>query len=235
MTSVEGPTGKQLKPAILPKDSCPFSNQPAPLACLEGKGSGDSSRGKFGLRCLNAMLTDSTGCELGRGALLVPWRLKEISTLGTAASDCRGEGTRLPPCGQSWDDLGPPRQQRMNWKGLFLGVASAPVLAWIPRGCAKEQLRCMLDRIPAYKCFLLLLFCTLSLAVSGSGATPPPPPHPTFTATLAENVAVSHSRCAPISCSESGLLIVLWDGEGFCLLGSPHRGCEQWLYQLRPA
>lgn len=40
-------------------------------------------------------------------------------------------------------------------------MASAPVLAWIPTGCAKEQLHCMLDRISAYKCFLLLLFCTL--------------------------------------------------------------------------
>lgn len=192
MTSVEGPTGKQLKPAILPKDSCPFSNQPAPLACLEGKGSGDSSRGKFGLRCLNAMLTHSTGCELGRGALLLPWRLKEFSTLGTAASDCRGEGTRLPPGGQSWDDLGPRRQQRMNWKGLFLGVASAPVLAWISRGSAKEQLHCMLDRIPAYKCFLLLLFCTLSPGCVWVWSHPTPTPHPTFTATLAENLAVSH-------------------------------------------
>lgn len=68
-----------------------------------------------------------------------------------------------------------------------------------------------------------------------------PIPHPTFTATFAENLAVSHlqpvdveetpsqvdSRCAPISCSESGLLIVSWEGEGFCHLGSPHHESEQ--------
>lgn len=82
MASVEGPTQKQLKPAILPKDSCSFSNQPAPLACLEGKSSGDFlRRKKFSLRCLDAMLTDSTGYELVRGAQLLPWRLKKLSTL----------------------------------------------------------------------------------------------------------------------------------------------------------
>lgn len=81
--------------------------------------------------------------------------------------------------------------------------------------------------------------------VTSSGTAPPP--HPTFTATFAENLAVSHlepvdaeetssqvdSRCAPVFCSKSGLLIVLWE-EGFCHLRSPHRGSEQWLYQLRP-
>lgn len=35
MALIGGLTRKQLKPAILPKDLCPFSNQPAPLACLE--------------------------------------------------------------------------------------------------------------------------------------------------------------------------------------------------------
>lgn len=36
------------------------------------------------------------------------------------------------------------------------------MLVWIPTRCvcAKEYLHCMLDRISAYKCFLLL-FCTL--------------------------------------------------------------------------
>lgn len=38
-------------------------------------------------------------------------------------------------------------------------MVSAPVLARIPTGCAKEQLHCMLDRIPAYKCF----FCYVVL------------------------------------------------------------------------
>lgn len=71
MALVEGPNRKQLKPAILPKD-CPFSNQPVSLACLEGKGSGDSLRDKFSLGCLDVMFTDSTGYELGRGAQLSP-------------------------------------------------------------------------------------------------------------------------------------------------------------------
>lgn len=81
MASVEGTMQKQLKPAILPKDSCSFSNRPAPLACLEGKSSGDFLRQKFSLRCLDAMLTDSTGYELVRGAQLLPWRLKKLSPL----------------------------------------------------------------------------------------------------------------------------------------------------------
>lgn len=72
MASVEGPTRKQPKPAILPKDPCPFSHQPVPLACLEGKGSGDALRGKFRLGCLDAMFTDSTGYDLGRGTQLLP-------------------------------------------------------------------------------------------------------------------------------------------------------------------
>lgn len=67
----------------------------------------------------------------------------------------------------------------MNWKGLFLGVASAPVLVWIPKGCAKEQLHCMLDRIPAYKCFLLL-FCTLSPGCVWVWSHPTPPPIPSL-------------------------------------------------------
>lgn len=41
------------------------------------------------------------------------------------------------------------------------------------------------------------------------------------------------SRCVPNACSKSGLFIVLWE-EGFCHLGSPHHGSEQWLYQLGP-
>lgn len=38
-----------------------------------------------------------------------------------------------------------------------MGVASAPVFVWIPTGCAKEQLHCMPDRIPAYKCFFVIV------------------------------------------------------------------------------
>lgn len=79
----------------------------------------------------------------------------------------------------------------MNWKGLFLGVASAPVLVWIPKGCAKEQLHCMLDRIPAYKCFLLFVLYTEPWLCLGL-EPPHPTSHPTFTATLAENQTVSH-------------------------------------------
>lgn len=67
MASFEQPIWKQLKPAILPKDSYPFSNQHAPLACpdLEGKGSADSLRGKFSLWCLDSMFTNSIGYEVG--------------------------------------------------------------------------------------------------------------------------------------------------------------------------
>lgn len=68
--------------SYLSKDSYPFSNQPAPLACpdLEGEDSGDSLRGKLSPRCLGSMFTNSTGYELGAEAQLLPWRLKS-STL----------------------------------------------------------------------------------------------------------------------------------------------------------
>lgn len=141
------------------------------------------------------------------------------------ATDRRGYGTRLSPGGQCWDDFGLPRQQKHELKGQFLGVAPAPVLVWTPTRCVKEHFHCMLDKfllINAFCCFFTLIpDCVWGLGwglsgvllahlqcvrrdgvmvsevqevhvVNGSGALT----HPTFTAALAENLAVSHYSCS---------------------------------------